>query len=75
MSRVIQVDVLLGMIDQAQVSFAIEALSHKPAPGAADYNFGVITGMKSVRQNILNKIKEEDERTSKVESAGRSRAY
>jgi hypothetical protein len=77
MARVIQVDVLLGIIEQAQTRFALESARQRPeGDHAAHYTHGVYNGMESIKQNVLNKMKEEDEREKKpVESGGRPRVY
>jgi hypothetical protein len=77
MSRTIQVEVLLGIIDQAQTTFSVEALKRAPDGGhAAYYHHGVIRGMEAVKENVLNRMKEEDDREKKpVVGGGQHRAY
>ncbi len=78
MSRSIQVDVLLGIIEQTQREFAVDALSRMPDDGnAAFYHHGVYRGMESVKINVLNRIKEEDGKgaTSGAAGEGARRAY
>lgn len=77
MSRMISVEVLLDMIDRAQGEFAVNAVSTAPDPvsaHAAHYHYGVWRGMETVKLNVLNKMKEEDEQR-KPEAARVQRAY
>ena len=73
MSRTISVDIVLAMIEQAKTDFSVEATSRMPSNDhAAYYNHGVIRGMDTVKANILNKIKDEDEQR-KPEAGGPTR--
>jgi hypothetical protein len=56
MARVINAEVVLAMIEQAQQAFANEALRNPPTgPFAANYHHGVFKGMEIVRINILTR--------------------
>ncbi len=73
MSRVVQVEVLIGRIDQAKQEFASRAVAQAPeGPHAAYYHHGVIVGMENVRRDILAMLKEADETAASKENEPRT---
>lgn len=76
MSRVIPVDVVLGMIDQAEQRFVMESARKRPENDhAAHYVHGVVSGMDLIRKELIGKIKDEDEKRDKPSGSEPGRAY